>query len=579
MRPGRIHEEFPAPSYRGYQEQALNEIATAFADGARIVLVRAPTGSGKSLLARAICGCARRPSEGTPHQVTGAYYTTPQVSQLDAVAEDSLLTDIAIIRGKRNYSCALPDEPDTPVDRAPCVRDASFDCQIVHRCPYFADREIAQNKPIAGMTLAYFMQTAGSGVFGQRDVVVVDEAHGLADWAEMYATIELSPRTVPVWGDLHVPTVTDDPESVLSFAESVVARCKGAQSRIEAKPKLSVSEVARLERLRDIRRELEWFISDYSTIDSSTTWVTDQRDDDVGAIEIKPLNPARFLHRTVWDRGSRFALLSATILDKQSFCHGAGLPPSDVALIDVPHTFPLDHRPLFDVTQGKMTQAHRGETLPAIARTIARIMAYHPDEKGIIHCHSYAIQRELRSKLTDFGVESRIIGHDRETRDGSLADWLHRDDPAVFLSVTMEEALDLQGDKARWQVLCKAPFPNIGDPAVAARLEAGDWAWYNRRTLRTVIQACGRVVRSPDDYGATYLADSSLLDVFERTRSVMPTWFREQVDQLTTPELPPFDAQQALAGSGSSSSTSKERETNRQPSTRGHPLSDVWKSE
>ncbi|KPN30486.1 hypothetical protein SY89_01221 [Halolamina pelagica] len=43
------------------------------------------------------------------------------------------------------------------------------------------------------MTLAYFMQTAGSDVFRMRDVVVVDEAHGLAEWAEMYAAVELSP--------------------------------------------------------------------------------------------------------------------------------------------------------------------------------------------------------------------------------------------------------------------------------------------------------------------------------------------------------------------------------------------------
>ena len=81
MDPDRIPEEFPAPSYRGAQERALAEIRDAFAAGNEVVLVRAPTGSGKSLLARAVMGAAREAGDAAPSEATGAYYTTPQVSQ------------------------------------------------------------------------------------------------------------------------------------------------------------------------------------------------------------------------------------------------------------------------------------------------------------------------------------------------------------------------------------------------------------------------------------------------------------------------------------------------------------------
>ena len=60
VNPERIVDEFPAPSFRGTQEQALADIREAFEDGNDVVLVRAPTGSGKSLLARAIAGYERR---------------------------------------------------------------------------------------------------------------------------------------------------------------------------------------------------------------------------------------------------------------------------------------------------------------------------------------------------------------------------------------------------------------------------------------------------------------------------------------------------------------------------------------
>ncbi|WP_435196208.1 helicase C-terminal domain-containing protein [Natronomonas sp. EA1] len=578
MDPSRIVEEFPAPSFRGAQETALSDIRAAFEAGNDVVLVRAPTGSGKSLLARAIAGCARRPGEAEPHQPVGAYYTTPQVSQLDDVASDALLEDLSIIRGKGNYNCILPGESQTPVNRAPCARERGFDCPVKHRCPYFSDRAIASNRSIAAMTLAYFMQTAGSDVFGGRDVVVVDEAHGLAEWAEMYATIDLSPSRVPVWDACEPPelsTLTD----AAGYAERLVKTCQRRQEELRSKVELSQEEAAQRDRLSELVRELGWFIEDLRDPESPTTWVLDQHEGAGSAVTIKPLDPARYLHHTVWERGTKFALLSATILNKEAFCASTGLNPDNVALVEVPHTFPLENRPLYDVTQGKMTYEHREETLPKIARTVVKLMANHPDEKGLIHAHSYAIQEKLHDLLHSFGVGDRIRLHDKENRDQALLGWKAEDSNAVFLSVKMEEALDLKGDLARWQVICKAPYPNTRDSRIAQRLEDGQWAWYYRTALRTVIQACGRVVRAPDDYGATYIADSSLVDLFERARVDMPDWFAEQVDAMTVPTLPEFEPNAAMGAggtTGTAGSTGGSSGSGQPPSFEDHPLSDVW---
>ena len=600
MDPDRIPAAFPAPSFRGNQREALSAIRDAFAAGNDTVLVRAPTGSGKSLLARAVAGAARTPAEAEPAQATGAYYTTPQVSQLDDVAEDDLLADLNVIRGKGNYTCILPDETTTPVDRAPCARESGYDCSVQHRCPYYADRAIASNRSIAAMTLAYFMQTAGSEVFGTRDVVVIDEAHGLAEWAEMYATVDLRPRTVPVWDDVGVPDVAsaDDPlDRTARFAETLAGVCERAAKELTAGDELTPAEAARRDRLQDLRSELDWFVSDYRDPTSTTTWVVDQPDGEGTPLTIKPLDPGRYLHHTVWDRGNRFALLSATILDKDAFCRGVGLDPANVALVDVPHTFPLENRPLYDVTQGKMTYERRDGTLPDVARLLVRLMARHPGEKGLVHCHSYAIQERLVDRLDDFGVAARVRAHDREGRDRALEAWKASDDPDVFLSVKMEEALDLRGDLARWQVLCKAPYLNTTDSRVARRLEEGQWAWYYRTALRTVIQAAGRIVRAPDDHGATYLADSSLLDLFDRARGDMPDWFADAVDRLSRPPLPAFDPAAALDAVTAAPDGTSTRNRTRSASggsapvsdasavdggngdddgDDGHPLSDVW---
>jgi Rad3-related DNA helicase len=541
----RLFESFPAPEYRGNQEDALRKIRGAFADGNRVVLVRAPTGSGKSLLARAVAGCARTVDEADPSEATDAYYTTPQISQLDDVAEDPLLEDLNVIRGKRNYTCILAGEEDTPVDRAPCARERGYDCSVKHRCSYYSDRAIASNRRTAAMTLAYFMQTAGSDVFRKRDVCVIDEAHGLAEWAEMYATIDLSNRTVPIWDDLRVPEV-DSVERAVEYADRLRNVCQRRVDDLLVDDALSPEEAARRDRLQELRSELGWFVDDFRDPESGTTWLADQAED--GALTIKPMDPERYLRHTVWDRGNRFTLLSATILNKAAFCRGVGLDPAEVALVDVGHTFPLENRPLYDVTQGKLTYEHRDETLPKVARTLVQLMAEHPDSPGLVHAHSYAIQSRLAERLQDFGVGARVRTHDRDDRDAQLAAWKASDEPEVFLSVKMEEALDLEGDLARWQVLCKAPFPNTNDSRVAYRLEDGQWGWYYRNALRTVIQAAGRIVRSPEDYGATYLVDTSLLDLFDRADHDLPPWFANQVDAMSRPDLHEFNPEAALAG-------------------------------
>ena len=596
MTPERIVEEFPAPSFRGHQEQALRDIQDAFAGGNDVVLVRAPTGSGKSLLARSVMGAARTAEEAGVGDVVGAYYTTPQVSQLDAVEDDDLLSDLAVVRGKRNYDCILPEE-DTTVDRAPCARDRDFDCDVKHKCPYFSDRAIAENRRFAAMTLAYFMRTAGSETFGPRDVVVIDEAHGLAEWAEMYATIDLDGRTVPIWEDVTTPDVADL-ETAVAFAESLAAECEHRLDALREKRQLTPREAGERDRLAERIGELNWFVEDASDLDSATEWLIDQ---DGGRLSFKPLNPARYLRHTVWDRGAQFALLSATILDKAAFCRGVGLDPAKVALVDVPHTFPLEHRRLFDVTQGRMTYEDREETLPNVARLLVRLMAEHPAEKGIVHAHSYDIAAGLRTRLSEMGVGGRVRSHDSDDREEALAAWLESDRPDVFLSVTMEEALDLHDDLARWQVLCKAPYPNTNDARVARRLQDDRWGWYYRTALRTVIQACGRIVRSEEDYGATYLADSSLLDLFERAEGATPPWFADQVEAMGTPDLPEFDPEAALSGidgtpgrnatTGGNPDTSSELgghspSKRREPTdggdsdeaneNRDHPLYDVW---
>jgi Rad3-related DNA helicase len=88
----------------------------------------------------------------------------------------------------------------------------------------------------------------------------------------------------------------------------------------------------------------------------------------------------------------------------------------------------------------------------------------------------------------------------------------------------MYEGVDLPYDKARWQAICKVPWKSLGDPAIRYQSEQNP-EWYSWEALKYLIQACGRVVRAPDDYGTTYILDSTFQRLYNDGKHLAPQWW------------------------------------------------------
>jgi len=155
------------------------------------------------------------------------------------------------------------------------------------------------------------------------------------------------------------------------------------------------------------------------------------------------------------------------------------------------------------------------------------------------------VARAIRDGLPA-DLAARIVTHDdAHGRDDALERHLASPEPTVLLTPSMTEGIDLVGDAARWQAICKIPWPYLGDPQVKARRERDpDWyAWrtcltvvqaygrsYAWRTCLTVVQAYGRSVRSEDDHAVTYLLDADFPKFLKRERERLPEWFVEAID-------------------------------------------------
>ena len=75
---------------------------------------------------------------------------------------------------------------------------------------------------------------------------------------------------------------------------------------------------------------------------------------------------------------------------------------------------------------------------------------------------------------------------------------IHGKQPTVLLSPSMSEGVDLKGDASRFQILCKVPYPYLGDKLVKKRMYKWKW-WYPLQTAKTIVQSVGRMVYVIED--------------------------------------------------------------------------------
>lgn len=236
----------------------------------------------------------------------------------------------------------------------------------------------------------------------------------------------------------------------------------------------------------------------------------------------------------LWSREVRkIILMSATIGPKD--IEQLGLERNRrVLYLACKSPIPPQNRPIVPLDTLSVNRYSMENQAPRIiANKINEIAEFHKGEKGVIHC-TYALSAKLRSLLTD----SRYIFHGREDKAEKYQQF--RDSPTgegrILVACGLYEGIDLPDDLGRWQVIAKVPWMSLANPAIKHLAEL-DPDWYNWECLKTTIQACGRVCRHPDDFGATYILDSSFRRLIRKAYEMCPEWFLEAIDQQWLGEL------------------------------------------
>jgi ATP-dependent DNA helicase DinG len=82
----------------------------------------------------------------------------------------------------------------------------------------------------------------------------------------------------------------------------------------------------------------------------------------------------------------------------------------------------------------------------------------------------------------------------------------------------------LADDASRFQILCKVPFPYLGDAAVQKRMVANP-QWYNYQTVKSVVQALGRSIRNESDHAISYILDQDWERFYKNSKDMFPLEF------------------------------------------------------
>ena len=123
--------------------------------------------------------------------------------------------------------------------------------------------------------------------------------------------------------------------------------------------------------------------------------------------------------------------------------------------------------------------------------------------------------------------DSYLRGYlDKAEKQGNLK--LIYDTDHTLLAPGATTGLDLKGQACRLNVILRGQFANKGSDYVMRRIALPDGPkWALEHVLREVVQACGRAVRSPDDWAKTVIADCRLTKVIKDNQGLLPKYFLE----------------------------------------------------
>ena len=418
---------------------------------------------------------------------------------------------LATLRGKSSYYC---ENFDCTLDNRPVFKKAKL-CKYHLGCEgcnsYLQDQRRARvSKTILCNYHVYLYNRL------YRDTIIVDEAHQLIPVIKELGTKK-------IWAFKHkIPTdKLINREKIKEWINSLKDEAFQYHFNLDYSRKW-----AEQKQLLLLKQELNSKRPTYLVRVATDTY----HGEEMPVIKMEPLDISNTPERGMFfpDKVKKIILMSATISRKD--IEQLGLAGKKVSYISADSPISKNRRPvIFPKYHKSMAWRVQNDNLPELASFINLVAELSPDDKGLIHC-TYSLSTKLRQSINKLYPElnRRLIWHNKDNKTERYNMFRDAAEPKILVASGMYEGIDLPYDAGRWQIIAKIPWPSLADPAIAYMTNL-DKEYYPWETIKTVLQACGRICRTPEDYGETICFDSTFEYLYNNNLDMFPKWFRTSI--------------------------------------------------
>ena len=550
--------------FRKHQREAVEFICNTYLeDSSSTVVVDAPTGSGKSLIAMWSAYVLKELGKR-------GYLVTSDLMLQDQYEKDLSRLKLCwpSIRGVDNYECTVNGLPFSLGDCK--LKGMGYEqAEKLHcfkTCEYLQNRKRAIDQPVALFNYAFWllqrnyvedrMRESNRDVpFTERDFTFFDEAHKVDDIVQGHFSpridedfiekvayvnrfIERKNIATEVQSKASVQRVVQELmttenkaemfESIQDFREiakvyrkAQTAFKKTVNQRYKGEvPSDWQSAATALDRIKDVYCKFDDYVGIVQD-NGLESMVIDHRDSETRFACVKE---SQLIKKHLHEKTGFKVFMSATIGDPKAYMEIMGI--KDAKFIRIDNEFTYDRSPIVFVNRHKLTYKTREQNLPKVMDILNKIIEKHSGQRGIIHSGSYQFTRHI---IENSNNSPRLLNYQgSKEKKETLKEFLQEED-AILVGPSILEGLDLKDDVSRFQVFFKVPYPSLADPLVKAKLNLGG-SWYDWKTSNNILQGVGRSVRSKDDWAVTYIIDASFGQLLHK--GLFPPSFTDRIKTI-----------------------------------------------
>jgi Rad3-related DNA helicase len=550
-----VLEHFPEEfKPREIQKEILEGIEQKIKSGYKTIILSAPTGVGKSLIAATLaryCG--------------SSFIVTASKQLQDQYSKD--LKFLMPVKGKSNFACLRLMEQESitlsdtknaiqrglTCEKGLCEETITKNGKKVREvckfkpklgepdavtgdlCHYYDQKYRALTSPHSIWNYASYFQLMkfSKNVYSEyvsKPIAIFDEAHKIEDQIIQFIGVDIyntyltecgiNANTYDMTEIGMIVQLLDD--LAKSYSEQLRKLQESRSFALNPDYVLLSKLESRYEKMANAHAEM------YSNKNNFV--VNDPYRDERGnfrSVSIKPLDISKYVKAFF---GIEHQIFMSATIDKESFCENAGLEPSKVGFVDTPRSpFPPDKRRINFLNTRKLSYSSSKDDELAVIKKIDDILSQHDSERGLILTSSEKRCLDIRNNLSEKNRRRIRICHSRNengmTQDEILQEHSF-DDDGVLLSSSLWEGVDLKDDLSRFQIIAKVPYPNLSEKRTKIKMQKFP-LWYKSQTLTKLLQGFGRSIRNEDDWAVTYVLDSAASDLLLQNKSMIPKSYQD----------------------------------------------------